>query len=54
MQWNHWVIAGLGGWLVLSPWILGYSSLNIAMWNSILVGGLIGVFAMWNFVPPEE
>jgi len=34
----------LGIWLILSPFILGYSS-SSAIWNSIIVGFLVMVFA---------
>ena len=54
MPWNHWVIIALAVWLAVSPWILGFSTLNLAVWNNILVGGLVIVAALWNFVPPEE
>ncbi|MEK7465667.1 MAG: SPW repeat protein [Patescibacteria group bacterium] len=54
MKWYHWVEVGLGAWLLLAPWILGYSEVNLASWNSILVGGLMIVFALWNFTPPSN
>jgi hypothetical protein len=34
----------LGIWLILSPFILGYNS-SSAIWNSIIVGFLVMVFA---------
>lgn len=56
MRWYHWTILGFGVWLVIAPWVLGYSEVNLASWNSILVGGLVIVFALWNFSPtaPNE
>ena len=48
MKWNNWVLIGLGIWSVLSPWILGFSGLNLVVWNSIMVGSLVVVFAFWN------
>ncbi|HXF44190.1 MAG TPA: SPW repeat protein [Candidatus Paceibacterota bacterium] len=54
MRWFHWVIAALGLWIFVSPWILGYSGINLMLWNNLLAGGLIFIFALWNFTPPEE
>jgi len=48
MKWNHWAVIILGVWLILSPWILGYSELNLVTWNSIVIGALIIVFTFWN------
>ena len=48
MKWNNWVLIGLGIWSVLSPWILGFSGLNLVVWNSIMVGSLVVVFASLN------
>jgi hypothetical protein len=52
MKWNHWAIIVLGVWLLLSPWLLGYSELNLIVWNNIAVGALVIVFAFWNLSPP--
>ncbi|MFA5870328.1 MAG: SPW repeat protein [Candidatus Paceibacterota bacterium] len=54
MSWNYWLVFGLGIWVLVSPWILGFSSYNIALWSNILSGCLISLFVMWNFTPPEE
>ncbi|MFA6365055.1 MAG: SPW repeat protein [Candidatus Paceibacterota bacterium] len=54
MVWNQWVVISLSLWLVISPWILGFSGVNLAVWNNILTGGLIVIMIVWNFVPPEE
>ena len=54
MQWNHWVILGLAVWLIISPWLLGFASLNLALWNNLMVGGLVILFVLWNFAPPES
>jgi len=48
MKWNNWVLIGLGVWSILSPWILGFSSIDLAAWNSIFLGTLMIVFSFWN------
>ncbi len=54
MRWHHWVIVGLGVWLLASPWLLGFAELNLVVWNNLLVGLLMIVFALWNFTPPQS
>ncbi len=48
MKWNNWVMLGAGAWLIASPWILGYASYNLVAWNSIVVGTVAVVMALWN------
>jgi uncharacterized membrane protein len=42
-----WVNAALGLWLILAPFILGYSAVAAAMWNDIVVGLIVIVLAVW-------
>lgn len=54
MKWNDWIILGLGVWSMLSPWLLGFSDLNLVTWNSIFIGALLVVFILWNLTPPNK
>lgn len=51
---SHWIIVLCALWLTVSPWILGFSSVNLAVWNNIAVGSAVIIAVLWNFVPPEE
>jgi hypothetical protein len=42
-----WINTILGLWLIVSPFILGYSDTVGAMWNSIIVGLVVLVLAGW-------
>jgi hypothetical protein len=53
MFWNHWVIVGCAAWLVVSPWALGFSAIDLALWNNVLVGCVVALFALWNLTPPR-
>ncbi len=53
IKWNHWVVFGLGCWLLVSPWLLGFSGFNLVVWNNLLIGALTVIFILWNFSPPE-
>ncbi len=48
MKWNQVVLIVLGAWLIISPWILGFSDLNLPSWNNALIGTLVIVFTLWN------
>ena len=47
-EWHDWANGVLGVWLVVSPWILGFSALTAALWNHIVVGVLIVALAAWE------
>jgi SPW repeat len=47
-RWEEWVNAALAAWLILSPWILGYSGLQTVVWNQAVVGLLVGALALWS------
>lgn len=39
----------LGVWLLVSPWVFDYRAAGLAaIWNSVIVGALIAVFAASN------
>ena len=42
-----WINTVLGLWLVVSPFILGYSATTVALWNGIIVGVVVIVLAVW-------
>lgn len=49
--WEEWVNVALGVWLIVSPWILGYGTLQApAVWNQVIVGVIAGVLALWSAV----
>jgi len=48
MKWTSIVLIVLGIWLLLSPWVLGFSSLNLPAWNNAVFGILIILFTLWN------
>lgn len=46
--WLSWANALLGVWLVVAPWVLGYSSLMHPTWNDVIVGILVIVLGVWS------
>jgi hypothetical protein len=47
MAWQEWANVVLGIWLAISPWVLGFTALSAVMWNAVVVGLLVAVFALW-------
>ena len=46
--WEEWTEIGLGMWLMVSPWVLGYSALQAAMLVAVLTGTAVVVLALWT------
>jgi hypothetical protein len=44
-DWEEWINVALGGWLAVSPWVLGLAS-NAARWNFVVVGVLVLALAI--------
>ena len=45
-KWQDWANLVLGLWLVLSPWILGFSGTSSATWNAVLLGLAVGPLSL--------
>ncbi len=50
--WEEWVNLALGAWLIISPFVLGYSNMPTPTWNHIIVGLLVGADALWVIMRP--
>lgn len=44
-----WLNVILGIWLIVAPFVLGYSTLTNAMYNDIIVGVLVAVIAFFTW-----
>ena len=45
--WEEWINLLIGIWLIISPFVLGFSMHTAAMWNFIIVGIIVGADALW-------
>lgn len=41
LEWEDWVGIGLGIWLLVSPWALGYSGQAAATMNALILGSIL-------------
>ncbi|HLD21871.1 MAG TPA: SPW repeat protein [Patescibacteria group bacterium] len=55
ITWPSWVNVVIGLWLIISPFVLGYSLLsNVALWNNIIVGILVVILATSSAISTPE
>ena len=45
--WEEWTEAGIGVWMVASPWLFDFSNLGAARLNAVLSGVVILTLALW-------
>lgn len=50
--WEEWTNLVIGIWLIIAPFVLGFSVETGAMWNHIIVGLLVGADALWAMRTP--
>ena len=46
--WASWANLVLGIWLIIAPFAIGYSAISAALWNVIILGIAVVVFALWS------
>jgi predicted MFS family arabinose efflux permease len=47
-DWEEWVSVALGVWLVVSPWLLGFSAVSLAMMTHVIIGVATLVLSLWS------
>lgn len=47
VNWLNWLVAVAGLWELVSPFVLDYSTITVAMWNAIIVGVVLIVLGAW-------
>jgi hypothetical protein len=48
--WEDLAAAGFGLWLMVSPWVLGFSSQMAERSNSVIIGLLVTTFSLWAMI----
>lgn len=44
-RWEEWVEIALGAWLIVSPWLLGFTDMTELAWNSVIAGAAVVVLS---------
>jgi SPW repeat len=47
-EWQDWLTGILGVWLVVAPWVLGFSAMAAVVWDHVIVGALIVALSAWE------
>ena len=48
--WEEWVNLALGVWMIISPWLLGYSANAVARDDAVVVGLIVGLLSVWSLL----
>lgn len=49
-----WINVILGIWLIISPWVLGYSDIHAAAWNNVIVGIAVILLGWWSAMTTQH
>ena len=58
-QWEEWVNLIVGLWVLISPWVLGFTAVTSAVWAHVVIGLIVTVLAaveLWLAMrsPPRQ
>ena len=53
MHWQDWASLALGVWLVVAPWVVGFSGNEAATWNGVLLGVAVIVLTLVDAYRPD-
>lgn len=45
---SFWFEIIVGGWVLISPWVLGISSNALGKWSNVIIGMLFVLRALWR------
>jgi hypothetical protein len=45
--WEEWTEVAIGGWMLVSPWVLGFAALQSAMASAVACGLAVIALALW-------
>jgi hypothetical protein len=44
-KWEEWVNLIVGLWVLISPWVLGFTAATAALWSHVVIGIVVAVLA---------
>ena len=48
--WQEGITMALGTWLLVSPWVLGFSAIASMMWSAVVIGVLVVVCSVFGLI----
>jgi hypothetical protein len=52
--WEEWTEGALGLWLVIAPWVLGFSTHYQATMNTVVAGVVVMALALWTLTTDSD
>lgn len=52
--WEEWTEAGLGLWMVVSPWVLGFAMQRNAMLSTVVIGVAVMALSIWTLATDRD
>jgi hypothetical protein len=49
---ERWVYIVVGGWLIIAPWVLGFSDSVLVKWSSVICGLVLVAVNGWVLSKP--
>jgi uncharacterized membrane protein YccC len=51
---ERWTLLVVGIWILISPWVLGFSDISVAMWSNVLCGILLAILGAWSIFKESQ
>ncbi len=51
---DSWAQLILGAWVLISPWVLGFSSFSVMKWSNMTVGVALILINVWRLFGDEH
>ena len=52
--WEEWTETALGVWLMVAPWVLGFSALQAARVSTVASGAVVAILALWILTTDKD
>lgn len=49
-----WIKLVLGIWIMVSPWVLNFSGITLALWSNLIAGVFIVILCLWGLFGSAE
>jgi hypothetical protein len=49
-----WIQFAMGFWILISPWLLGFSEISLAKWSNVLLGLTLILLNSWTVFKGRE
>lgn len=52
--WQEGINMALGAWLLVSPWVLGFSAIPSMMWSAVVIGVLVVICSAFGLIKKQS